>query len=324
MSRKIYLLLIFFLLSCSSEDITETPIIFPTEPDQDLRELTIFYTNDEHGWIDSTYYSNGAANMMGWWINEENYNGEESYLILSGGDNWHGPPISSNFKGKSVVSVMNAMGYDCATIGNHEFEYGIQNLYDRIDQANFPYISSNIRIKNTNDIPYFATPYTIKKINDITVGIVGLTPIGTNNLTVTEYVDNYEFIDYLTALEEIVPQVKSEGVELIILAAHVTYATLIDLAPSLTELGIQIAGGGHCHRKIDPQLVSTDNGELAVFQSYAKMQSYVRVDIEFDKIGKKVISFNMNNHINSKTHKDTIVQNVVKYWDYKLHQLDNV
>lgn len=321
MFRKINLLLILFLYCCSNETLTENPIIIPTEPEQELREFTIFYTNDEHGWIDSTYYSNGAANMMGWWRNEEDYNDDESYLILSGGDNWHGPPISNNFKGESVVSVMNTMGYDAATIGNHEFEFGISNLYDRINQAKFPFISSNIRIKDTNVIPNIATPYVIKEINDVTIGIVGLTPIGTHNLTVTEYVENYDFIDYLTALNEIVPKVKSDGAELIILAAHVTYTTLIDLAPSLTELGIHIAGGGHCHRKIDPQLVSTGNGDLAVFQSFAKMQSYVRIDINFDKISKKIVSFNMNNHTNSITQKDTIVQNVVKYWDHKLQEL---
>lgn len=314
-------ILIFFLLSCSKESIPDNPIVIPPEPEQDLREFTILYTNDEHGWIDSTYYSNGAANMMGWWRNEENYTNDESYLILSGGDNWHGPPISNNFKGKSVVSVMNTMGYDAATIGNHEFEFGIPNLYDRIDQANFSFISSNIRIKDSNKIPNFATPYIMKKINDISIGIVGLTPIGTQNLTVTEYVENYDFIDYLTALKEIVPKVKNDGAELIILAAHVTYATLIELAPSLTELGIHIAGGGHCHRKIDPQLVSTSNGDLAVFQSYAKMQSYVRVDVNFDKISKTIVSFNMNNHLNSITQKDTIVQNVVEYWNHKLQEL---
>ena len=97
--------------------------------------------------------------MMGWWRNEKSYNDHDSYLILSGGDSWHGPPISTKFKGKSVVSVMNAMHYDASSIGNHEFEFGISNLYDRIAQANFPYVSSNIRKKGRNEIPSFATPY---------------------------------------------------------------------------------------------------------------------------------------------------------------------
>ena len=127
----------------------------------------------------------------------------------------------------------------------------------------------------------------------------------------------------MSALREIVPLVKEEGAELIILVAHLTYTTIIDLAPSLTELGIYIAGGGHCHRKIEPQLVSTNNGNLAVFQAYAYMQSYVRVDIQFDKITKNIISFNMRNHINIETENDSNLQSIIEYWKNKLQETIN-
>lgn len=312
------LILIALLLNCSKENLSENPIVIPPEPEKDLVEFTILYTNDEHGWIEGSHKTNSAANMMGLWHSEEGYYGDDSYLILSGGDNWLGPPISNNFMGESVVDVMNAMEYDASAIGNHEFEFGVPNLYNRVEQANFPYLSANIRKKGTNEIPSFTTPFIIKSVNDIMIGIIGLTPIGTENLTVTEYVEDYEFIDYTKALEEIVPLVKEDGADLIILIAHVCYSTIINMAQTLTELGIFIAGTGHCHYRTVTEIVNTDFGDLAVFQSSEWFGDYIRATITFDKVSKKVTKYDLYGHYNELTEVDTSVENVIKHWKNKL------
>ncbi|MFC1786094.1 bifunctional metallophosphatase/5'-nucleotidase [Candidatus Neomarinimicrobiota bacterium] len=281
---------------------------------EDPRNITILYTNDEHGWMEKSQYSNGAANMMGLWCDQEEYDGDDSFLILSGSDNWLGSPISTMFKGESTVDVMNAMEYDAAVIGNHEFEFGIQNLYHRIIQAKFPYLSANIRKKTTGEIPCFAIPYIVKEINDVMVGIIGLTPVSTPNNTITEYVKDYEFIDYLTALEETVPQAKSDGADLLIVIAHTSYYNLIDLAPELINMGIIVAGGGHCHRKITPQVIKNNNGKLAVIQANPYLGSYAKVEISYDIIEKKVIALNVSGSLNEEITPDSNVESVVTYW----------
>lgn len=141
----------------------------PTGAENDsetTRKIVILYTNDEHGWMEESGETDGAAKLMGIWREKEDYE-KDSFLILSGGDNWTGPAISTWFKGESMVDVMNAMEYDVAAIGNHEFDFEVDGLTERIEQAGFPYISTNIREKATGDGADFATPYIIKEVNDV-------------------------------------------------------------------------------------------------------------------------------------------------------------
>ena len=317
--HKRWLLIIFLIIFCNCDknnvihDITYD--IIP-QIDEDPRNITIFYTNDEHGWIEKSQHSNGAANIMGLWKDVEGYDSHESYLILSGGDNWLGPPISTNVMGESIVDVMNTMEYDAAVLGNHEFEFGVPNLLNRTEQANFKYLAANIRNKLTGKTPVFATPYIIREINDVIVGIIGLSLRGTQNNTVTDFVKDYEFLDYVTSLEEIVPKVKSDGAELIVLISHISYTELINLAPKLIDMGISVAGGGHCHREMTPQIISNSTGSLAVIQANPYIENYAKVNIVFDIIGKTVIEIEASKHFNEESIPDEDVGRLVTYWKY--------
>ena len=115
------LFIIILFTSCKKNNVNDNP-------DDGTHNITILYTNDEHGWIEKSEYTNGAANLMGLWRDNEEYDGDESFLILSGGDNWTGPAISTWFEGESTVDVMNAMEYDASAIGNHEFDFKVDGL----------------------------------------------------------------------------------------------------------------------------------------------------------------------------------------------------
>ncbi len=277
---------------------------------EDTQNIIILYTNDEHGWIEKSDYTNGAANMMGLWREDEGYDGDDRYLILSGGDNWTGPAISTWFEGESTVDVMNAMEYDASAIGNHEFDFKVEGLYDRIEQADFPYLSANIREKASGEIPDFATPYIIKDIDGVIVGILGLTTITTPWTTFPDHVADYDFIDYATALEEVVPKVKADGAELLIVTGHICYPEIVALAPTLVELGISVIGGGHCHNDLVGEIL---NG-VAVIKSTAYMQSYAKVEITYDKIEKEIINMEPSVHLNEGGNPDQTVSDVVSYW----------
>ena len=307
LNKLFFVLLVIFIYSCEKSKIDKTN---PSDENDNLRQITILYTNDEHGWIEKSEYTNGAANMMGLWRENEGYDGDESYLILSGGDNWTGPAISTWFEGESTVEVMNAMEYDAAAIGNHEFDFKVDGLEDRIAQANFPYLSANIREKASGNIPDFATPYIILDIDDVLVGIIGLTTFTTPWSTFPDHVADYDFIDYFSALEEVVPQVKQGGAELLIVIAHICYPEIVDLAPTLINLGISVITGGHCHNDLVGEIV---NG-VAVIKSTAFMQSYAKVEISYNIIEKEVVSMEPSGHINENGNPDAAVANVVSYW----------
>src|SRR3972149_11171560 len=98
------------------------------------RQLTVLYTNDEDGWMEGVAKGRGAANLLGLGREKEGYTPDGPYLILSGGDNWTGPAISTWFQGLGMVEVMNAMGYAASAIGNHEFDFGLDILKTRISE----------------------------------------------------------------------------------------------------------------------------------------------------------------------------------------------
>ena len=291
------------------------PILFfsckkNSNDNEDTQNIIILYTNDEHGWIENSEYTDGAARMMGLWRDSEGYEGDDRYLILSGGDNWTGPAISTWFEGESTVDVMNAMEYDASAIGNHEFDFKVDGLYERIEQADFPYLSANIREKASGEIPDFATPYIIKDIDGVLVGIIGLTTTTTPYSTFPDHVADYDFIDYATALEYIVPQANEDGAELLIVAGHICYQEMVALAPTLHALEISVIGGGHCHDDLVGEIV---NG-VAVIKSTAFMQSYAKVEITYDKIEKEVVSMEPSAHLNENGNSDQTVSDVVSYW----------
>ena len=126
-------LAIFSLVACipatSTWQATPTPIrIEAAGATSGVENLTILYTNDEHGWMEGEEKGSGAANLLGLWRQKEGYDPQGDFLILSGGDNWTGPAISSWFKGQSMVEVMNDMGYAASTDDHHQSDFVLLKL----------------------------------------------------------------------------------------------------------------------------------------------------------------------------------------------------
>ena len=276
------------------------------------RQVVILYTNDEHGWmepVDTTAGIGGAAEMMGLWRETEGYTADGPFLILSGGDMWTGPAISTWFQGESMAEVMNAMEYDAAAIGNHEFDFSVDELRTRLKQSDFPFLSANIREKTTGDIPDFAAPYTVQEVNGVQVGLIGLTTTSTPTSTFPDYVMDYDFIPYEVALEEVVPQVKVEGAELLVVLGHICYDEMQALASTAAELGIAAIGGGHCHER-----VADKASGVALIESGAYLEAYARVEIGFDVEADQVVTLEASIQDNSGGTPDPAVHTVVAYW----------
>ncbi|MFQ5750693.1 MAG: hypothetical protein ACE5HI_01740, partial [bacterium] len=210
------LILVVLFTTCAEK----SHLTAPNHVDQISRQIIILYTNDEHGWMEATENSGGAAGMMGLWRENEGYVTDSSFIILSGGDMWTGPAISTWFQGESMTEVMNAMEYSAAAIGNHEFDFGVNGLQARLQQADFPFLSANIREKTTGNIPAFSTPYVIREVNGVRVGIIGLTTTTTPVSTFPDNVKDFDFIPYEDALREVVPQVRAAGAQLLVVAGH--------------------------------------------------------------------------------------------------------
>jgi 5'-nucleotidase / UDP-sugar diphosphatase len=287
-------------------DLTAT-----AETPSSIRELTILYTNDEHGWMEGVSPEQSAAHLMSSWRNDAGYSEEGAFIILSGGDMWTGPAISTWFEGESMVDVMNSMGYAAAAVGNHEFDFGLDVLLLRSEQATFPFLSANIRYKSDGSVPEDVgiRPYTITTINDISVGIIGLTTLRTPTTTNPTNIAAFEFIDYETALQEFVPQVIAEGVELILVPGHVCRNELRQLANDIADLGVHLLGGGHCN-----ELFAEERNGIVLIEGGDSMASYAQVTFQFDVATDTVVDVSYGIQENGGGTADPVVAEIIAEW----------
>jgi 2',3'-cyclic-nucleotide 2'-phosphodiesterase (5'-nucleotidase family) len=246
--------------------------------------ITIFYTNDEHGWMEGMEPDLGASSLLAHW-QAAGYDPEGPFLALSGGDMWTGPAISTWFEGEGMVEVMNSMGYDAAAVGNHEFDFGLDALRARALESNFPLVSANLRTTE-GDLPaeWGIEPYTIVDVAGVQVGILGLTTQRTRTTTNPANITGFDFIDYEDALREMAPAARAEGAELLLVAAHLCEDELIPLAQKVGDLGIALIGGGHCNERFAQEV----NGIVLVEGGY-HFTSYATVTLAFDPVGDEVL-----------------------------------
>ena len=242
-------------------------------------DVTVLYTNDEHGWMEGLTPGAGAAQLMALWQADEGLGPGSNTLVLSGGDMWTGPAISSWFDGASMAEVMNAMGYTAAAVGNHEFDFGLATLRERADQSRFPLLSANIRSKSSGEPPaqWGIAPYTLVDVDGVTVGIIGLTTTLTPVTTNPTYVAEFDFIDYETALREIVPEVREAGADLLLVPAHICQQEQRALAQAVDDLGIHLIGGGHCNERVAEEVAGT-----VLLQAGTGLEAYGRVTFTVD------------------------------------------
>jgi 2',3'-cyclic-nucleotide 2'-phosphodiesterase (5'-nucleotidase family) len=219
-------------------------------PADDTVRLEVMVTADEHGWLQPMDHPSGktlggAANVLSWWTEFEDYR-PETHLLLSAGDNWTGPSISTWFKGEPVVEIFNLMGYDAVALGNHEFDFGREVLARRMAASEYPYLGANIRRAADGGPVDFVEPYVIREVAGVRVGIIGLITTSTPSMVHPDNVGDLAFDEYRETLEHYVPRMREEGAEIVILLGHVCSEELVELARGTGRL-VDVMLAGHCH-----------------------------------------------------------------------------
>lgn len=282
----------------------------PEETENPVR-ITILYTNDEHGWMEGMKEGQGAANLVGLLRASEGYGKTPGVVLVSGGDNWVGPAISTWFQGRSMVEVMNVMGYATSTIGNHEFDFGIEALKARLAEARFPYLSANLRYQATGRVPtdIGIQPYAILQVGPVKLGVIGLTTSSTTTTTNPVNLRGLEFIDYTKALREVVPQARQEGADVVVVSAHICTGELIALAEQVKELGISVMGAGHCH-----EVFSTRVGDTAIISGGSNYSAYAYAHLTYEPESRQVTELSFGTRQNTAGAEDQAVAQVIAHW----------
>lgn len=293
--------LLLALLSCAS-------LLF-AQQGATSRELTVLYTNDEHGWMEGMSPGQGAGNLYNLWREQEGYREHGPFLVLSGGDNWTGPAISTWVQGASMVDVMNAMHYDASAVGNHEFDFGLDALAARAAEAGFPYLSANTRWKDTGKVPedIGILPFTIIEKNGVRIGIIGLTTTSTPFVTMPTHVRDLDFTGYAAAVREVFPGLA--GTDLQFLITHVCMNELEPLIREIADLGVDLAGGGHCN-----ELSAQKIGDTIILGGGYHFTAYASATFYYDPTQDRYVGTVFGTHQNRGGDADTEVSNIVATW----------
>ncbi|MCY4265028.1 MAG: metallophosphatase, partial [Gammaproteobacteria bacterium] len=301
------LLLSLVMVSCALFESSST-----------IRQITLLYTNDEHGWMQGMESGQGAANLYALWQSQEGYTKEGPFLILSGGDNWTGPAISTWSQGESMVEVMNAMNYDASAVGNHEFDFGLEALKLRTKQADYPYLSANIRWKANGRVAsdLGILPFTIKTVDDVRFGIIGLTTLDTPFATNPTHVAALNFIDYEQSLRETLPYVEENDPDILLVISHVCVSELEPLINNIQDLNIALVGAGHCN-----ELVARRIGDTVLLGGGYHFTAYASARFIFDTASSELleITYQANDYRHEPV--DDSIKNLVLNWSGQMEAI---
>lgn len=262
---------------------------------KNVKELTILHWNDFHARNlpyrvskkDSvsgesiSYYIGGTSNLLGYLKKLR----DNKSLVLNGGDDYQGSPISTITRGNSQVELLNLYGLDAFVIGNHEFDYGQDALDSALMKANFDFLSSNVLNKKNNKT--FGKPYVIKKINGVKCGIIGLTALDLMTLTLPKNVTDIKMLNTDSVITAAIKQLKKKKCDVIILLTHIGLDNDKVLAKKFSK-DIDIIIGGHSHTPLFRPVIQ-DGVIITQAGSYSRWLG--KLDLKVDTKKDTVVGF---------------------------------
>ena len=242
--------------------------------------VTILHTNDMHSqflpmeasWVkQDTKPLVGGMSALSAHI-EKLKKEYDPVLLLDGGDFMTGTPISKivvdGAKGGGFLAMMNLIGYDAITIGNHEFDEGVDNIKALMKLADFDVLCANLEY---NDKPLISKGYKIYKVNGIRIGVIGLLLDDLARVTAANRLKGVIVLDPVSTAQKIINKIDRKT-DMIILLTHQGYEEDIDLAKKIKNADIII--GAHSHTRVSrPEKI---NGVI-VLQAGSKTTSLGRI-----------------------------------------------
>ncbi len=252
-----------FGLSCSNEDSNSNPT-----PLNEVKEVTIFHINDQHGRIENFAKIKHI-------VDEEKK--RTNVFIVCAGDIFSGNPVVDNHneKGFPMIDLMNKVGFDVATIGNHEFDYGEVILKDRLEQSEFEWVCANVNM-NTTGIPEPSEYITLTK-NNVSITFLGLVETNgkENDIIPSTHpwrVQNITFKEYSTVINNFSTIKSSENSDVYIALTHLGKSTDTKIANDYPLFDLII--GGHSHSKL-----STTVNNIPIFQAGSNLNYLGKIQL---------------------------------------------
>ena len=229
------------------------------------QDVVVLFTSDVHCGIDQGF---GYAGLVA--VRESMEAAGNHVLLVDNGDAIQGEPIGTMTTGEAIIDLMNAVGYDIAVPGNHEFDYGMDRFLELTGKANFPYISANFN----KDGELVFVPYVIREFDGVKIAFVGVTTPKTLTSSTPKYFQDedgnfvYGFMQDETgeklyaAVQSAVDAARAEGAAYVVVLGHLgnedacspwTYADVI-----ANTTGIDAFLDGHSHDTDQVEMLNKD------------------------------------------------------------------
>ncbi len=267
-------------------------------------QITILHTNDFHARFEPISGSDSTCSA------EDNDAGEcfggsgrlvtaiedakarhDNWLLVDGGDQFQGTLFYNYYKGAASAEMMNKMGYDAMTVGNHEFDDGPEVLREFVDAVEFPILMSNADVSQEPLLADAIMPSVVIEKNGEKIGLIGLTPQDTDELASPG--PNVMFSDPVVAVQTEVDRLtREEGVNKIIVLSHSGYN--VDQRVADQTSGVDVIVGGHTNTLLSNEIEGavgpypTMVNETAIVQAYAYGKFLGELNVTFDDEGSVI------------------------------------
>lgn len=258
----------------------------------DKVKLVILHTNDTHSQIEPSEKSSLATSDMGGYarrmgVIEKIRSEEKNVLLFDAGDYSQGSPYFNFFNGRIEIDALNRMKYDAVTMGNHEFDNGIDTLAAIIQNLRVPLISSNYDVTNSV-IRDFVKPWIVIKKAGLKIGVMALN-VNPESLILESNIRDVNYIDPVEKAQEVSDYLKNkEKCDLIICLSHLgsdkDSKSVNDFEIAAKTKFIDVIIGGHSHSMLENIKTKNAEGRDVIIAQMAKSGFYLgRIDIQLSK-----------------------------------------
>lgn len=258
------------------------------------KHLEVLHTNDTHSCImplnpnlaDTAVAGRGGFLRRVAMIKEERAKNPD-LLLIDSGDFSQGSPFYTMFKGDVEIGLMNLMGYDAATIGNHEFDFGLENMARIFKMAKFPVVCANYDFTGTC-VEGLVKPYVIIKRNGLKIGLFGLSP-QLEGLVDLSKCKGVTYLDPIEVGNRVAAELKHDKkCDIVICVSHLGWLRPDEMGDQkvlASSKDIDLVLGGHSHSYFkDLRYVNNANGKAVPVDQNGKNAMYVgKLTLSFDK-----------------------------------------
>jgi 5'-nucleotidase len=278
MNKKYFTFLFFALFACVT-------VLFGQ------KKIVIIHTNDTHSRIEPLPETDRYAANKGGVVRRMSFIGQvrkenRNVLLLDAGDFLQGTPYFNLFKGEVETEAMNLMQYDAATLGNHEFDYGLETLEQVVRRAKFPIISSYYDFSKTS-LKGLIKPYLILKRDGVKIGVIAVN-VQPKGLIASGNYNGMKYLPPEKVANELALMLKTVyRCDMVICLSHLGYTSDKQFVSKTRNIDIVIGGHSHTNMKAPEMVKNIDEEEVLIFQTAGRGSHIGRIDVELEKVNRR-------------------------------------